>query len=172
MPLLGCLSAWLSCRCDTHVTDNMLFIIVFGAVSWHKKVLSKLKKTKNKTNLELFSFPLHENIKSFLKFYSLVLFVLMLALTLITTDCGKSHRPFQYSGFSVEEELCNTFTVIMPLASCYEELWGEWGALHSPHSVSWPRTSRARSQLTNYEKHWTALWHYDTDAHHQAGTGS
>lgn len=32
----------------------------------------------------------------------------MLALTLITTDCGKSHRPFQYSGFSVEEELCNT----------------------------------------------------------------
>lgn len=47
----------------------------------------------------------------------------MLVLTLITTDCGKSHRPFQYSGFSVEEELCNTFTIIMPLASCCEELW-------------------------------------------------
>lgn len=169
MPLLGCLSAWLSCRCDTHVTDNMLFIIVFGAVSWHKKVLSKLKKNKNKFRAFLIFII---NIKSSLKLYSLVLFILMLALTLITTDCGKSHRPFQYSGFSVEEELCNTFTIIMPLASCYEELWGEWGALHSPHSVSWPRTSLARSQLTNYEKHWTALWHYDTVALHQVGTGS
>lgn len=70
MPLLGCLSAWLSCRCDTHVTDNMLFIIVFGAVSWHKKVLSKLKKKQNKNKFRailIFSAWKHQVIPQILQ---------------------------------------------------------------------------------------------------------